>query len=48
VLIETSPGEDLAGQPLAARNRQAYASHVSIYVAWLAERPEAEAALGSG
>ena len=37
--------EDLAGQPLAARTRQAYAAHVSTYVAWLAERPEAEAAL---
>lgn len=37
--------EDLAGQPLAARTRQAYAAHVSSYVAWLAERPEAEAAL---
>jgi hypothetical protein len=32
--------EDLAGQPLAVRTRQAYASHVSTYVAWLAERPE--------
>ena len=37
--------EDLVGQPLAARTRQAYAAHVSSYVAWLAERPEAEAAL---
>ena len=37
--------EDLAGQPLAARTREAYASHVATYVAWLAERPEAEAAL---
>lgn len=37
--------EDLAGQPLAARTRQAYAAHVSSYVDWLAERPEAEAAL---
>jgi hypothetical protein len=39
--------EDLAGQPLAARTRQAYASHVSTYVAWLAERPEADAAGGT-
>lgn len=37
--------EDLAGQPLAARTRQAYAAHVSSYVDWLAERPEADAAL---
>ena len=37
--------EDLAGQPLAARTRQAYAAHVSTYVDWLAERPEADAAL---
>jgi site-specific recombinase XerD len=37
--------KDLAGQPLAARTRQAYAAHVSSYVDWLAERPEAEAAL---
>jgi hypothetical protein len=37
--------EDLAGQPLAVRTRQAYAAHVSTYVGWLAERPEADAAL---
>ena len=37
--------EDLAGQPLAARTRQAYAAHVSTYVDWLAERAAADAAL---
>ncbi len=34
--------EDFVGQPLAARTRQAYAAHVSTYVYWLAERPEAQ------
>jgi len=37
--------EDLAGQPLAVRTRQAYAAHVSAYIAWLAERPDADGAL---
>lgn len=37
--------DDLAGQPLAARTRDAYGAHVSAYVEWLAERPGAEAAL---
>ena len=39
--------EDLAGQPLAVRTRQAYAAHVSMYIAWLAERPDAEARCAS-
>src|SRR5215217_2533234 len=37
--------EDLAGQPLAPRTREAYGAHVSAYVEWLAGRPEAEGAL---
>lgn len=37
--------EDLAGQPLAVRTRQAYAAHVSAYIAWLAERPDTDGAL---
>jgi hypothetical protein len=37
--------EDLAGQPLAVRTREAYAAHVSAYVDWLAGRPQAEGAL---
>jgi integrase/recombinase XerC len=37
--------DDLAGQPLAPRTRDAYGAHVSAYVDWLAERPGAEAAL---
>ncbi len=36
---------DLAGQPLAVRTRQAYAAHVSAYIAWLAVRPDADGAL---
>jgi hypothetical protein len=35
--------EDLAGQPLAVRTRQAYAAQVSTYITWLAERPDADA-----
>jgi hypothetical protein len=37
--------EALAGQPLAVRTRQAYAAQVSAYIAWLAERPDADGAL---
>src|SRR5215210_6935504 len=37
--------EDLAGQPLAPRTRDAYGAHVSAYVDWLAGRPGVEAAL---
>lgn len=37
--------EDLASQPLAPRTREAYGAHVTSYVAWLAGRPAAEAAL---
>jgi integrase/recombinase XerC len=37
--------EDVERQPLAARTRQAYATPVRAYAAWLAERPEADAAL---
>ncbi|MCA1678935.1 MAG: tyrosine-type recombinase/integrase [Actinobacteria bacterium] len=37
--------EDLAGQPLAVRTRQSYAAHVSTYIAWLAERADADGAL---
>ena len=37
--------ENLAGQPLAVRTRQAYAAQVSAYIAWLAERPDADGAL---
>ena len=37
--------EDLAGQPLAVRTCQAYAAHVSAYIAWLARRPEPDGAL---
>jgi site-specific recombinase XerD len=36
---------DLAGQPLAARTREAYGAHVTSYVAWLAERSGADVAL---
>lgn len=37
--------ENLVGQPLAMRTRQAYAAQVSAYIAWLAERPDSDGAL---
>jgi integrase/recombinase XerC len=37
--------EDLAGQPLAARTREAYGAKVSAYIDWLAGLPGAEGAL---
>lgn len=36
---------DLEGQPLAVRTREAYGAHVSAYTSWLADRPDAGAAL---
>jgi hypothetical protein len=37
--------EDLEGQPLAPRSREAYAAHVSTYVGWLVGWLDAERAL---
>lgn len=37
--------EDLGGQPLAVRTREAYGAHVTGYATWLADRPDAGAAL---